>query len=85
MTRPNTTLPVAVAFTLWAGIAQADQFTDTVVSKFQELGFDYIEVKEGISQLKVEAIQGNRKLEVIYDRETGKILKQVKRARQHMV
>ena len=76
MYRPTNPLPVAVAFALWAGAANADQFTDDVVAKFQELGFDYIEVKEGISQVKVEAVQGNRKYEVIYDRATGKILKQ---------
>ena len=69
-------IPVAVAFTLWAGASNADQFTDDVIAKFQEMGFDYIEVKEGITQLKVQAIQGADKYEVIYDRATGTILKQ---------
>ena len=69
-------IPVAVAFSLWAGASNADQFTDDVIATFQEMGFDYIEVKEGITQLKVEAIQGSEKYEVIYDRATGTILKQ---------
>ncbi len=72
----KTTLPVAVAFALWSTAAHADRFTDAVVDRYQELGFDYIEVKEGINQLKVEAILGSQKYEVIYDRETGEILKQ---------
>ena len=74
--KPTTTLPVAVAFALWSTAAHADKFTDAVIERYQELGFDYIEVKEGVSQLKVEAIRGSQKYEVIYDRSTGRILKQ---------
>ena len=69
-------IPVAVAFALWAGASNADQFTEDVIATLQEMGFDYIEVKEGITQQKVEAIQGSDKYEVIYDRATGAILKQ---------
>ena len=72
----NRTLPVSIAFALWSGIAHADAFTDAVIEKYQEMGFDFIEVKDGINQVKVEAIKDGQKIEVIYDRETGRILKQ---------
>lgn len=74
--KPTSALPVAVAFALWSSAAHADRFTDAVIERYQELGFDYIEVKEGVSQLKVEAIRGSQKYEVIYDRDSGRILKQ---------
>lgn len=69
-------LVAATALVLSTTTAQADQVTDAVLAKFQERDFDYIEIKEGLTQLKVEAIRGDQKLEVIYDRETGSILKQ---------
>lgn len=70
------TLTLATAFALSSAAAQADEFTDAVLAKFQARDFDFIEIKEGPSQLKVEAIRGTQKLEVIYDRATGAILKQ---------
>ena len=70
------TLALTTAFALWTAAAQADGFTDAVLAKFQERDFDYIEVKEGPTQVKVEAVRGTQKLEVIYDRATGSILKQ---------
>ena len=70
-------LTVAAAFALWSAAAHADAFTDTVIERYQDMGFQFIEVKRGPSQLKVEAIMPDgRKVEVIYDRETGRILKQ---------
>lgn len=70
------TLTLATAFALWGAAVNADSFTDAVLAKFQDRDFDYIEIKEGLTQVKVEAIRGNQKLEVIYDRATGTILKQ---------
>ena len=70
------TLLATAALTLWAGTALADAFTDGVVAKFQEMGFTFIEVKDGPTQVKVEGIKGSTQLEVIYDRATGRILKQ---------
>ena len=70
------TIPIATAFALWMGAAHADDFTDTIVANLKELGYNYIEIKNGPSQVKVEAIRGDEELEVIYDRATGKILKQ---------
>jgi hypothetical protein len=70
------TLLATAALTLWAGTAMADAFTDGVVAKFQEMGFAFIEVQDGLTQVKVEGIKGSTQLEVIYDRATGRILKQ---------
>ncbi len=49
--------------------------TDDVVAAFQAEGFTRIEVKQGPTQIKVEAIRGTEKVETIYDIETGEPLK----------
>ena len=72
----HRSLKLAVAFSIWAGVAQADAFTDAIVTNLQDLGYGFIEIQSGISQVKVEATRGTDKLEVIYDRATGAILKQ---------
>ena len=72
----HRTLTAIAATALWMTAAQADPFSDAVVAKYQEMGFDFVEVQNGINQVKVEAIRGADKIEVIYDRETGRILKQ---------
>lgn len=73
----SKTLPVATAFALWTAAAQAQGATDAIISQYQDMGFQYIEIKEGITQTKVEAIMPDgRKVEVIYDNATGRILKQ---------
>jgi hypothetical protein len=57
-------------------LAQGNPFSAQVIENLQELGYEYIEVKSGPTQLKVEAVRGSDKLEVIYDLATGQILKQ---------
>ena len=69
-------LTFAAAFTTIIGVAHADTFTDSIVSNLQSLGYEFIEIQDGIGQVKVEAIRGTDKLEVIYDRSSGRILKQ---------
>jgi len=56
--------------------AWADAFTDQIVTNLQQLGYTYIEVKDGPTQVKVEAVQGGQKIELVFDRSTGAILKQ---------
>ncbi len=71
------TLPVATAYAHWTAAANAQATTDGIITMYEDLGFQYIEIKEGITQTKVEAIMADgRKVEVIYDNETGQILKQ---------
>lgn len=72
----HRTLTAIAATALWITTAQADAFTEAVVAKYQDMGFDFVEIQNGVTQVKVEAIRGSEKIEVIYDRETGKILKQ---------
>lgn len=71
--RPILTAALAAAF--YATIASAAITTDQIVSEFQAEGYTFIEVTKGISQFKVEAVRGSEKLEVVYDAETGAILK----------
>ncbi len=73
----KTNLPVAVAFGFWTAAAQAQSSTDTtLVNMVRDLGFEYVEITNGPNQIKVEAIRGDEKYEVIYDADTGKILEQ---------
>ena len=61
---------------LSAGTAMASSFTDQIVAGLQSQGFARIEILEGTTQVKVEAIRGTTKLELIYDLATGAVLKQ---------
>jgi hypothetical protein len=49
--------------------------SDSVITDFQSQGFTRVEVKVGPTQMKVEAIRGTEKVEVIYDIATGTVLK----------
>jgi hypothetical protein len=64
----------ALALSASAGLAQS--VADQIVAGLQAQGYTRIEVTEGPTQIKVEAIQGGTKLEYVYDRRTGAILKQ---------
>lgn len=70
------TLMTAVFATLTGSLAFAQSATDQIVSDLTNQGFQRIEIDNGIGQIKVEAIRGTQKLEVVYDRATGTILKQ---------
>jgi phosphosulfolactate synthase (CoM biosynthesis protein A) len=50
--------------------------TDQIVNDLRGQGFERIEIDNGINQIKAEAIRGTQKLEVVFDRATGGILKQ---------
>lgn len=65
----------AAAAAFYATIASAAITTDQLVSEFQAQGYTFIEVTKGLSQYKVEAVKGTEKIEVVYDAETGAILK----------
>ncbi len=74
MTR-HFTLAAAVTLAL-AGVAQADALTDRIVSDLTEQGFDRIEVREGLTRTRVEAIRGTEKVEQVFSRTTGDLLRQ---------
>ncbi len=64
------------ALFLSATMAMADVSAQDLVAAYQANGYTKIEVTTGLTQIKVEAIMGNSKVEVIYDAVTGAILKQ---------
>ena len=69
-------VPLTAAAVIAGTTAGADPFIDSVVKNLQELGYEYIEIERGQTQLKAEGVRGNRELEVIYDLATGQIIKQ---------
>lgn len=72
----KTLLATTAALALATSPALAQSATDQIIADLQAQGFTYIEIKEGPSQIKVEAVRDGTKLEVVYDAATGDILKQ---------
>jgi hypothetical protein len=64
----------AATLTITAQMALAAITPDSVVTAYQAEGYTHIEVKVGATQIKVEAIKGDVKVETIYDIETGDVL-----------
>lgn len=62
------------------GMAAAQSMNDQIISDLQSKGYEYIEIKNGPTQTKVEAIRGTDKLEVVYDNASGSIIKQEREA-----
>ncbi|MGV6811965.1 MAG: PepSY domain-containing protein [Brevirhabdus sp.] len=75
-TLKSTAAAIAISAAAFGTLAYADQFTDMIVSDLQSNGYEYVELKVGPTQVKAEAVKGDEKIEVIYDRETGEILSQ---------
>lgn len=69
--------PLAAVAALALGApASADPFVDSVVRNLQNLGYDYIEIDRGRTQLKAEGVRGTEELSVVYDLATGRIIRQ---------
>ena len=60
---------------LSTGLSLAAVDTNALIDSLQSQGYTRIEVKNGLSQVKIEAIRGTEKVEVVYDKETGAVLK----------
>ena len=69
------TTMISAIFALAAGMALAQDATQTAVDQFTADGFTRVEVKVGPTQTKIEAIKGDTKVEVVIDRATGAVLK----------
>ena len=65
---------VTAVLVLSGSAALAAVTTDQVVSQFQADGYSWIEVKKGPTQIKVEAVKGTEKVEVVIDTETGAVI-----------
>jgi hypothetical protein len=48
---------------------------EQVIADYQAAGYSRVEVRVGPTQIKVEAIRGTEKREVIYDRASGAVIK----------
>lgn len=66
----------SIALVLTAGAAKAETIANQVINQLSAEGYTRIEVKNGLTQVKVEAIRYGYQLEIIYDAATGAILKQ---------
>lgn len=69
----SLTLAAFLAFA--GGAASAEINVDSIVADYQAQGYSRIEVVNGLTQTKLEAIRGTEKLEVVLDRATGAVLK----------
>ena len=63
------------AAALSANMAYAAINPETLAQSYVAEGYGYVEVKVGPTQTKLEAVKGNRKVEVIYDNATGDVIK----------
>lgn len=70
----KTVAVMAFGLMIWGPMAQA-LTPNEVISSLQADGYNRVEVKVGPTQMKVEAIRGQQKLELVYDRSTGALLK----------
>ena len=69
-------LSTTAAIALASAPALAQSATDQIIADLQRQGVTYMEIKQGPTQIKVEAVRDGTKLEVIYDSATGEILRQ---------
>ncbi|MBF9030365.1 PepSY domain-containing protein [Rhodobacterales bacterium HKCCE3408] len=60
--------------------AAAQVTAEDVAADFQAQGFDFVEIDRGPTQIKVEAVDGARTVEVIIDIATGTVLKMEEQA-----
>ena len=63
------------AFAFAGSMASAAITANDVVKSYQDAAYTYIEVKDGLTQIKVEAIKDGVKVEAVYDKATGDVLK----------
>ncbi len=63
------------AVVLSGGMAHAAVTIEQVINEYRQEGYTWIEIKRGPTQIKVEAVKGDTKVETIYDIETGQVLK----------
>jgi hypothetical protein len=64
------------ATALSTGMAFAAINPETLAQSYREAGYSYVEVKVGPTQTKLEAVKGNRKVEVVYDNVTEDVISQ---------
>lgn len=79
----RTTLSLMAACAVLVGsMALAQSATENITAQLRAQGFDRFEIKNGPTQTKIEATDGTRKVEITFDRSSGRILKQETEALQ---
>jgi hypothetical protein len=68
------TIMLTTALVIWGGAAMAVVTTEALVADLQAQGYSWIEVKQGPTQIKVEAVKGTVKVETVYDIATGAVI-----------
>ena len=68
-------LMFTAAAALSANMAFAAINPQTLADSYIAEGYTYVEIKVGPTQTKLEAVKGDRKVEVIYDNASGEIIK----------
>lgn len=66
----------AAALTLSAPALRAEVSIQSIVDNLNAEGFSQIEITTGPTQVRAEAYDGTQRIEVVYDRATGAILRQ---------
>ena len=74
MARIKSLTAIALALAVSGAAATAAVTTESVVREFQADGYGWIEVKKGPTQMKVEAVRGTEKVEVVIDIASGDVL-----------
>ena len=69
-------LMMSAALALMGSTAMAAVSTDDVIQSLSSQGFTRVEIKRGLTQVKVKAIRGDQKLDLVLDAVSGRILKQ---------
>lgn len=69
-------LMMSAALALMGSTAMAAISTDDMIQSLSAQGFTRVEIKRGLTQVKVKAIRGDQKLDLVLDAVSGKILKQ---------
>jgi len=70
------TLMMTAAFIFGGQMAFAAIDPQALADSYIAEGYTYVEVKQGPTQTKLEAVKGDVKVEVVYDNTTGGIIKQ---------
>lgn len=68
-------LMLSAALIVSAGFAQAAITANDIVQSYQDAAFTSIEVTEGPTLIKVEAIKDGVKLEILYDKASGEVIR----------
>ena len=70
------TLMMTAAFIFGGQMAFAAIDAQTLADRYVAEGYSYVEVKQGPTQTKIEALKGSTVVEVVYDNASGEIISQ---------